>query len=903
MPYASASDMGGNGVQHVDVAVVGAGFAGLYLLHRLRRSGFTAVALESADDVGGTWYWNRYPGARCDIQTTDYSYTFDPELERAWKWSEKYATQPEILRYLGFVADRYDLRRDIRFGTQVATAAWDEAAHRWLLTTSNGAPVSCRTYIMASGCLSAPKPPEIEGVDDFKGEVYFTGRWPREEVKLAGKRVAVIGTGSSGIQAIPMIAEQAAHLTVFQRTPNFAFPAHNGPQPVDRVASLEKDRNDYREQARWSLAGVPLPRATEFSWQLSEAERRERFDKALAAGDLVVMLTQLWADQGGDLEGNALAAELIRERIRSIVKDPETADALTPHDHPFGSKRPCLETNYYTTYNRPNVTLVNLRQEPIRSITASGIKTDRRTFDVDVIVFATGFDAMTGAITAVHPIAGRDGKSLSDVWANGPQTYLGLTVAGFPNLFMITGPGSPSVLSNMVVSIEQHADWVVDRLIAMREAGFTAIEATEAAQAGWARHMADCSALTLHRLANTWYTGANVPGKAQGVMPYTGGVGPYRAICNEAVSRGMLGFKLTGPNPSTGSGQAPSTGSGQAVAEQCNDGEIVRLQPDVRLVLNMLADMNLPPLESFGAQGARDFVAQFNATRPAGRPVGEIVDGTFPGADGPLPYRLYRPATRGEGEGGPHPIVVYFHGGGWVLGDAQSDDPFCRDMCRRTGMIFVSVGYRHAPEYRFPAAAEDSYAALRWIAEHAAELGGRPGPLLVAGWSAGGNIAAVTCQLARDRGGPPIAGQLLVCPVTDCTFDRPSYNENATGYFLTRSLMYWFWDLYCSPADRTDPRVSPLRGKLAGLPPAFVATCEFDPLRDEGIAYAEALAAAGVPVEQLQARGHFHSSFTMVDVVLTGVDGRVKMAEALRRFAGLTQKTGGLQEAMPRAAE
>jgi acetyl esterase/lipase len=451
------------------------------------------------------------------------------------------------------------------------------------------------------------------------------------------------------------------------------------------------------------------------------------------------------------------------------------------------------------------------------------------------------------------------------------------------------------VLSNMVVSIEQHADWVVDRLIAMREAGFTAIEATETAQVGWARHMADCSALTLHRMANTWYTGANVPGKAQGVMPYTGGVGPYRAICNEAVSRGMLGFKLTGPNP--------STGSGQAVAEQCNDGEIVRLQPDVRLVLNMLADMNLPPLESFGAQGARDFVAQFNATRPAGRLVGEIVDGTFPGADGPLPYRLYRPATRGEGEGGPYPIVVYFHGGGWVLGDTQSDDPFCRDMCRRTGMIFVSVGYRHAPEHRFPAAAEDSFAALRWIAEHAAELGGRPGPLLVAGWSAGGNIAAVTCQLARDRGGPPIAGQLLVCPVTDCTFDRPSYNENATGYFLTRSLMYWFWDLYCSPADRTDPRVSPLRGKLAGLPPAFVATCEFDPLRDEGIAYAEALAAAGVPVEQLPARGHFHSSFTMVDVVLTGVDGRVKMAEALRRFAGLTQKTGGLQEAMPRAAE
>jgi cation diffusion facilitator CzcD-associated flavoprotein CzcO/acetyl esterase/lipase len=867
---ASASEATNTGTTlQVDVAVVGAGFAGLYLLHRLRKAGFTTVALEEAEDVGGTWYWNRYPGARCDIQTIDYCYTFDPELESAWKWSEKYATQPEILRYLGFVADRYDLRRDIRFCTKVTSATWDQASERWLITTDNGAIVSCRYYVMATGCLSSPKPPEIEGVKDFKGEVYFTSRWPHEEVKLAGKRVAIIGTGSSGIQSIPLIAEQAAHLTVFQRTPNFALPAHNGPAQADRMALLEGDRTDYREQARWSRVGVPLPKQTVFSWQLSDAERRERFENAWAVGDLVFMLSQLWADQGVDVDGNTLVAEQFREKIRAIVKDPETAAALIPYDHPFGAKRPCLDTNYYATYNRPNVTLVNLRQEPIRSIATSGIKTDKRTFDADVIVFATGFDAMTGAIMAVHPIMGRGGKSLSDVWTNGPQTYLGLTVARFPNLFMITGPGSPSVLSNMAVSIEQHVDWAVDRLIAMREAGFTTIEATETAQEGWARHMADCSKLTLHRLANTWYTGANVPGKAQGVMPYTGGVGPYRSICNEVVSRGMLGFKLTGPN----------------VAEQCNDGEIVRLQPDVRLVLKMLEEMNLPPIESLGAQGARDFVTELNADRPAGRPVGDVVDGTLPGTDGPLPYRLYRPATPG-----PHPVVVYFHGGGWVLGDQQSDDQYCRDMCRRSGMIFVSVGYRHAPEHRFPTAAEDGYVATRWIAEHAAELGGQPGPVLVAGWSAGGNIAAVTCQLARDRGGPQIAGQLLVCPVTDCTFDRASYIDNATGYFLTRSLIYWFWDIYCSPADRTDPRISPLRGKLAGLPPAFVVTCEFDPLRDEGIAYGDALAAADVPVEQLKARGHIHSSFTMVDVVITGVSGRVQMAEALRRFVGLPPK-------------
>jgi cation diffusion facilitator CzcD-associated flavoprotein CzcO/acetyl esterase/lipase len=866
MVAARASEASGGKAQQVDVAVVGAGFAGLYLLHRLRKAGFTTVALEEAGDVGGTWYWNRYPGARCDIQTIDYSYTFDPELETAWTWSEKYATQPEILRYLGFVADRYDLRRDIRFKTRVMAATWDEAGERWQLETDNGAPVTCRYYIMATGCLSAPKPPEIDGVKDFKGEVYFTGRWPHDGVRLDGKRIAVIGTGSSGIQSIPLIAEQAAQLTVFQRTPNFALPAHNGAAPDDRLSLLRGDRAAYREQARWSMTGVPYPQQTAVSWQLTDAERRARFEGAWGKGDLVYILTQLWADQGVDADGNTIVCDLIREKIGAAVKDPETAAALMPHDHPFGAKRPCLDTNYYATYNRPNVTLVNLRQEPIKAITAGGITTDKRSFDIDVIVFATGFDAMTGAIRAVHPITGRGGVSLSDVWAQGPQTYLGLTVAGFPNFFMITGPGSPSVLSNMAVSIEQHADWVVDRLAALRDAGFTTIEATPTAQAGWSKHMADCSMLTLHRLANTWYTGANVPGKVQGLMPYTGGVGPYRSICNEIVGRGMLGFRLTGP----------------AVAAQCNDGEIVRLQPDVRLVLGMLEEMKLPPIESFGAQGARDFVAQFNASRPAGRPIGEVVDGTLPGPDGQLPYRLYRPATPG-----PHPVVVYFHGGGWVLGDEQSDDPFCRDMVRRTGMMFVSVGYRHAPEHRFPAAAEDGYAATRWIAEHAAELGGQPGPVLVAGWSAGGNIAAVTCQLARDRGGPEIAGQLLVCPVTDCVFDRPSYNDNALGFFLTRSLMYWFWDLYCSPADRTDPRVSPLRGKLDGLPPAFIVTCEFDPLRDEGVAYADALAAAGVPVEQLKARGHFHSSFTMVDVVITGAGGRTQMADALRRFAGL----------------
>jgi acetyl esterase/lipase/cation diffusion facilitator CzcD-associated flavoprotein CzcO len=736
--------------------------------------------------------------------------------------------------------------------------------------------------MMATGCLSSPKPPEIVGAGSFSGPVLTTGRWPRDGVDLAGKRVAVIGTGSSAIQLIPIVAEQAAELVVFQRTPNFAMPARNGAPSPDRLAQLRSNPAAYRAQARQSLTGVPLPMQSVVSWQLTDAERRERFEKMWDEGDLVGMLTQLWADQGVDVDGNAIVADLFREKIRTIVRDPETAERLTPRDHPFGAKRPCLDTNYYATFNRPNVALVDLRREPIASISATAIHTATRKFDVDVIVFATGFDAMTGAVLALNPVEGRGGRTLAGLWAQGPKTYLGLMAAGFPNFFMITGPGSPSVLSNMAVSIEQHVDWVVDRLIDMRAAGFTTIEPTETAMAGWERHLADCAQVTLHRLANTWYTGANVPGKPRGVMPYTGGVGLYRGICDEAVQRGLLGFRLTGPN----------------VPEQCNDGEIVRLQPDVRAVLGLLAQMNLPAIESLGAAGARAFVEQFNAGRPFGRPVGEVVDGVYDGAGGPLRYRLYRPESEG-----PHPVVVYYHGGGWVLGDEGSDDPFCRDLCRRSDMIIISVDYRHAPEHRFPAAAEDGLAAARWVAANAASLGGRAGPILVAGWSAGGNVAAVTCQLARDRGGPEIGGQLLVCPVTDCDFARPSYSENAEGYFLTRALMNWFWDLYCSPADRTDPRVSPLRGNLAGLPQAFVVTCEFDLLRDEGVAYADAMAAAGVPVEQLKARGQFHMTYSMVDMIITGAAGRAKMARALRRFAGLpAERSLGGQAAVTAAA-
>jgi cation diffusion facilitator CzcD-associated flavoprotein CzcO/acetyl esterase/lipase len=841
-----------------DVVVVGAGFAGLYLIHRLRGLGFEVRCYDQADDVGGTWYWNRYPGARCDIPTTDYTYSFDPELEQAWTWSEKYATQPEILDYLGFVADRYDLRRSIEFGTRVDSAAWDETAGRWRLRTSAGADVTCRFYVMASGCLSLPKRPDIEGVDSFTGEVYFTGKWPHEPVDFSGKRVAVIGTGSSAIQAIPLIAQQADSLTVFQRTPAYSIPARNGPASADRLAQLAKDRETYRDNAKWSPGGIPGEFEEHYALLMTPEQQRERFEQRYAEGELFAILG-VFNDQGARLPANNVVSDLIREKIRERVTDPKTAEALCPKDYPFGTKRPCLDTNYYETFNLPHVRLVDVRATPISTVTQTGIDTTAESFGFDAIVYATGFDAMTGPLVNVD-ITGRDGVTLKQKWAEGPSTYLGLTTTGFPNFFTITGPGSPSVLSNMAVSIEQHVDWVTDCLSWMRDSGYAVIEPTVVAEDGWNQHVADCAALTLTDLANSWYVGANVPGKPRLLYPYVGGVEAYRAACDEVTARRYLGFTLTGPS-----------------GAECNDGVVRRVQPDVAIVLNIMEASNLPPFETLSAADARGLMAMLQAARMPGPQVGEVVDGTLPGAAGPLPYRLYRPVSPG-----PHPVIAYFHGGGWVLGDLDSDDPLCRDLCDRVGAVVVSVNYRHAPEDRFPAAAEDAYAAVEWIAAHAVELGGIPDRLFVAGWSAGGNIATVAAQKARDAGGPQLTGQLLISPVTDSDPGRPSYDENAHVDLLTAAVMSWFWDQYADPSDRMSPVASPLRGSLEGLPPAVIMTADFDPLRDEGLAYVEALAAAGVPVRHVAARGHTHTSVTMVDVVLSGAAVRAELADHVR---------------------
>ena len=846
-----------------DVIAVGAGFAGLYLVHRMRGLGLSVKVLESGDDVGGTWYWNRYPGARCDIQSIDYSYSFDPELEAEWQWSERYATQPEILRYLEHVADKHDLRRDIQFQTRVESAKWDEESSLWHICSAVGEQFTCRFYVMASGCLSQPKAAEIAGTDLFRGEVYYTSSWPHAGVDFTGKRVAVIGTGSSGVQSIPLIAGQAQTLTVFQRTANYSIPAHNGPMPAEKLAQLEGDRSLYREAARWSSAGVPTEPSEIGAMQVSAEERQRRYEEMWVAGELLG-IGSTFADMLTNAESNETLCEFVRGKIRDTVDDPVTAELLCPKGHFIGTKRPCLDTNYYQTYNLSHVRLVDLCKHPISTITDSGIDTSDETFEFDAIVFATGFDAMTGAIVAVD-IEGRDGQSLKDKWASGPQTYLGLMTVGFPNFFTITGPGSPSVLSNMTVSIEQHVEWISDCLGHLSSNDLDVIEPTKTAEAGWRQHVNDCADITLYPRADSWYMGANVPGKPRVFLPYVGGVDTYRGACDEVVSRDYLGFRLQGPDK-----------------HQCNDGVVRRIQPDVAIVLELIETLALPPMDSMSVEDARAFSIAMAVDRPAGPDVGEIIDGVLPGAAGELDYRLYRPATPG-----PHPIVVYFHGGGWVLGSADSDDPLCRDLCVQSDAIVVSINYRHAPEDKFPAAPDDGFAAVCWVADNAARLGGIPVQLAVAGWSAGANIAAVACHLARDNSGPVIAGQLLLNPVTDCDLTRQSYIDNAEGYVLTTSLMQWFWDHYAEPADRLNPKASPLRASdLSNLPPAVVVTSEFDPLRDEGVAYAEAMLNAGVSVQHLSGRGQIHTSLTAVDLVLSGAPLREAMGAALREFFG-----------------
>jgi cyclohexanone monooxygenase len=526
----------------VDAVVVGAGFAGLYALHRLRGLDCSTQVYEAGDGVGGTWYWNRYPGARCDVESLDYSYSFSEDLQQEWRWTERYASQPEILRYIEHVADRFDLRRDIQLGTRVTSAVFDEAANRWDVRTDRGDRVRARFCIMATGCLSAARVPDFEGLDTFEGARYHTGRWPRAGVDFTGQRVGIIGTGSSSIQAIPIIARQAAHLTVFQRTPNYSIPARNAPLDREHERRWKASYAEHRRQARESRIGFVVERSDQSAMAVSAEERQHAYERRWQRGGLGFSAT--FTDLLLSQDANDTAAEFFRDKIRGIVRDPAVAELLTPRGYPLGTKRLCVDTDYYATFNRDNVTLVDIRTAPIEAITPQGLRTRDAAYELDSLVFATGFDAMTGALLDID-VRGRAGCTLQQRWAAGPRTYLGLAVAGFPNLFTITGPGSPSVLSNMIVSIEQHVDWIADCLAALRARGVAAIEATADAEERWVAHVNDLGNATLYPRASSWYMGANVPGKPRIFMPYVGGVGVYRQRCDEVAAKGYEGFALT----------------------------------------------------------------------------------------------------------------------------------------------------------------------------------------------------------------------------------------------------------------------------------------------------------------------------------------------------------------------
>ena len=528
---------------NIDVVIVGAGFGGMYMLHRLRGMGMSAIVFDVASGVGGTWYWNRYPGARCDVESMQYSYSFDESIQRDWQWSEVFAGQPEILRYANFVADRLDLRRDMRFETRVTGAEFDETTKRWTVRTDRGDAVSAGFCVMATGCLSAARMPDFPGIDSFKGKIYHTGHWPHEGVDFTGLRVGVVGTGSSAIQSIPVIADQAAHITVFQRTPNFSIPSRNRPMTEAYARSFKDVYPARRAEARMTRNGILANPNDQSAIETPEADRLAVYEQRWESGGTTFMAA--FNDLIFNKASNDTAAEFVRSKIRAMVKDPAKAELLAPTSHPIGTKRICVDTDYYLTFNRPNVDLVDISGTPIETVTPEGLRVGGQDYAFDAIVFATGFDALTGALTRMG-IVGRDGMALADKWAPGARTYLGLMTAGFPNMFMITGPGSPSVLSNMIVSIEQHVDWIADCLGYLRDRGLGSIEATQDAENAWVDHGNEVAHTTLYPSAASWYMGANIPGKPRVFMPYIGGVGAYRLKCDEIAANGYEGFVLSG---------------------------------------------------------------------------------------------------------------------------------------------------------------------------------------------------------------------------------------------------------------------------------------------------------------------------------------------------------------------
>lgn len=835
----------------IDVLVVGAGMSGLYLLYKLREAGFSTIALEKGGDIGGTWYWNRYPGCRCDVPSIDYSYSFDRGLEKSWQWKRKYPSQPEILEYLHHVAERHNLRKLIQFECHVTEMCWEADNSHWIVRTAKNDIYHARFVVMATGCLSHPKEPGIPSLDNFHGDVYHTARWPHHGVDFTGKRVGVIGTGSSGVQAIPKLAEQATELTVFQRTACFTFPARDGPINTEELAKFQSDIDAYREAQRKSTAGMIFEISEKGAMELSEDERNKKYEEKWMEGNFFAALSY-FPDMFINKESNESLAKFIHSKIHEVIDDPETARKLCARTYPVGTKRPCIDTNYFETFNKPNVRLVDLRENPLLRATENGIQLEDGEVQFDALVLATGFDAFTGALTAVN-IIGEGGRSLKDKWAGGVSSYLGLMCSGFPNLFTITGPGSPSVLTNMIMSIEQHVDWVVDALEYVREKKMDSMSATSYAEKRWIEHSTDIASHTLFTQAESWYMGVNVPGKARGLLPYCGGLGSYREACDEVVKRDYLGFEFRGQDQT-----------------QLNDGPIRPLRADTQFFLSMMN--KLPPPEKVEVAQLK---AMYTSERPPLPPGAR--DGVYECADGTeLKWRLYMPTNVEKPR-----LMVYFHGGAFVIGNDVSDEPLCKELCSYSDAAVLSFNYRHGPENPFPAAHDDAIAAVKWAAAHKEELGVSKGPIVLSGTSAGANLA-IECTKA----GVDVCGRLLIVPWVDTSFEPASYSLfGDANSLLSIDAMKYFMHLAADEKHWTNPRFAPLRAPIdMNTPPTAIFTAEVDPLRDEGRAYAAKLASAGVDVVIVEARGQSHVSISQAQTVPSGASIRKRMGLEVKRF-------------------
>lgn len=812
-----------------DVVVLGAGITGLLAMHKFRDElGLDVLGLDPASGPGGVWHWNRYPGARCDFPSIYYSYSFSDVIAREWTWSEKYAAQPEILAYFNFVADRLDLRRSFDWGVGAESLSWDDAAKHWIIPTSDGRTITARFVIAGTGGLSVPKEPDFPGSERFQGEHYTTRHWPTAPVSFKGKRVGVIGTGSSGIQVIQEIAKTAGELTVFQRTPNFATPMRNRAYTAEERAWNAANARELRARAS-HVSGADFGQIRPSVFADSPEEVRARFEQIYAEGGLGFAFAN-YADILYDPRANEVAAEFIREQIRARVQDPAVAELLSPRDHPYTAKRPPLETSYFEVFNQPNVTLVDVLSAPIVEITENGVRTTEGEHELDMIVTALGFDAFTGAQLAL-PMTGRGGITLGEYWQDGPLDFLGMAVHGFPNYFQFgVGPSAASQHNNFPLT-ENQMEFAVAAVKEVLDRGAATIEPTAEADARWKVLCDGLLPFTLYPLArSTWFLGHNIKGKKPAAYVFHGGAPMYHAILDSSRFGGWGGFEVDGV---AGADLPP----------------LVRLDPGAANFVGGMMMSGQPQLHEVPIEGMRAMLAGQGAMQVPGP---EMATVDVPEAR----VRVYTPA--GEG---PRPVLLVFHGGGFVSGNLDTLDPTCRRLAADLGAVVVGVDYRLAPEHPFPTAVEDSVAAVEWAREHVAEYGGDPGRIAVLGDSAGANLATVTARKAA-AAGIDLTAQVLINPVTDGEVDTASKHEFFHGPFLSVAAGDRFWELYVGDAEVT-PDAAPLRATdLAGSAPALVLTMGIDPLRDEGEAYADRLREAGVDVEHQRFEGLIHTTYS-----------------------------------------